>query len=221
MPEAKIAVVISGQGRNLQALIDHCRAGSIEGRIVEVLSNRADAAGLARAAEAGIRTQIVPHQQFATRDAFDSALAAALRHHQPDIVVLAGFMRVLGAAFIDEFHGRLLNIHPSLLPKYPGLKTHERALAAGDAEHGASVHFVTPQVDGGPVAVQGALSVRREDTPQTLAERVMQEVELKIYPQAVAWMARGALRLAGDRVMFEGAPLSKPLSMQNLEPAFR
>ena len=218
---SEIVVLISGQGRNLQALIDHTNAGNIKGRIAAVISNRADAAGLARAAEANVPTQVIPHQQFATRDDFDAALADALRRHQPDIVVLAGFMRVLGARFIEEFHGRLVNIHPSLLPKYAGLKTHERALAAGDAEHGASVHFVTPQVDGGPVAIQGRLSVMRDDTPQSLSERVMQDVELKIYPQAVAWMARGALRLAGERVMFNGAALEAPLSMRDLEAPFK
>lgn len=217
----RIAVLISGGGRNLQALIDHQRAGHIQGDIVAVISNRADAGGLARASEAGIAAEVVPHQQFAVRDDFDRALAGAVRRHRPDIVVLAGFMRVLGGAFIDEFHGRLVNIHPSLLPKYPGLKTHERALASGDAEHGASVHFVTPEVDGGPVAIQGRLSVRGDDTPQTLAERVMRDVELKIYPQAVAWLARGALRLEGGRAVFDGKPLAQPLSMHDLEPAFK
>jgi phosphoribosylglycinamide formyltransferase-1 len=221
LSEARIAVLISGQGRNLQALIDHMNAGHIEGRIEGVVSNRADAAGLARAMEAGIATTVVPHQQFASREDFDRALAGAVGRHQPDIVVLAGFMRVLGDAFIQQFHGKLVNIHPSLLPKYPGLKTHERALAAGDAEHGASVHFVTPEVDGGPVAVQGRLSVLPDDTPQTLAERVMQDVELKIYPQAVAWMALGALRLESGGVRFKGAPIGQPLSMQDLEPPFR
>jgi phosphoribosylglycinamide formyltransferase-1 len=221
LSEARIVVLISGQGRNLQAMIDHAAAGHIKGRIAGVISNRAEAGGLARATETGIATQVIPHQQFASRDDFDRALADAVRRHQPDIVVLAGFMRVLGRAFIDEFHGALVNIHPSLLPKYPGLKTHERALAAGDAEHGASVHFVTPEVDGGPVAIQGGFRLTAHDTAQTLAERVMQEVEVKIYPQAIAWLARGALRLADGRVLFEGAPLAKPLSMRDLEPAFR
>jgi len=221
LSDARIAVLISGGGRNLQALIDHQRAGHIEGDLVGVISNRADAGGLSRATAAAIPTEVIPHQQFAVREGFDRALADALRRHRPDIVVLAGFMRVLGAAFIEEFHGRLVNIHPSLLPKYPGLKTHERALAAGDAEHGASVHFVTPEVDGGPVVIQGRLSLRSDDTPQTLAERVMRDIEAKIYPQAVAWMARGALRLEGGRVSFDGKPLAQPLSMHDLEPAFQ
>jgi phosphoribosylglycinamide formyltransferase-1 len=221
LSEPRIVVLISGGGRNLQALIDHTRAGHIQGRIAGVISNRADAGGLARAAEAGIPAQVIPHTQFAAREDFDRALADAVRAQRPDIVVLAGFMRVLGPAFIGEFHGRLLNIHPSLLPKHPGLKTHERALAAGDAQHGASVHFVTPEVDGGPVIVQGRFGVLAGDTAQTLADRVMREVEVKIYPQAVAWMARGALRLIDGRVAFNGKPLAKPLSMQDLETPFR
>ena len=216
-----IVVLISGQGRNLQALIDHAKAGNIRGCVVAVMSNRADAAGLSRAKEAGVPSQVLAHTQFATRDAFDAALADAIEQHRPDIVALAGFMRVLGGAFIERFHGKLLNIHPSLLPKYPGLKTHERALEARDPEHGASVHFVTPQVDGGPVAVQGRLRVQGDDTPQALAERVMQEIELKIYPQAVAWMASDDLRLDRERVIFRGAALESPLTLQDVEPVFR
>ncbi len=221
MPEKKVVVVISGQGRNLQALLKHCAAGDIPGRVAAVISNRPQAAGLARAQEAGVPRQVIDHTQFASREDFDQALASAIQEHRPDVVALAGFMRVLGAGFIAPFHGRLLNIHPSLLPKYAGLKTHERALAAGDREHGASVHFVTPEVDGGPVAIQGRLSVGGEDTAETLAKRVMRDIELKIYPQAVAWLARGDLRMDGGRLMFKGAPLRAPLSLDDLEPAFR
>jgi phosphoribosylglycinamide formyltransferase-1 len=221
LPDARIVVVISGQGRNLQALIEHCAAGNIRGRIVSVISNRADAGGLQRAQSAGIPTQVVPHAAFATREAFDAALAEAIDAHRPDVVVLAGFMRVLGAAFIARFHGRLVNIHPSLLPRHPGLKTHERALAAGDREHGATVHFVTPEVDGGPIAIQGRFSVRSEDTAQTLAERVMLEVEVRIYPQAVAWLASGDLRLGANGVIFRGEALTAPLSLEELDPEFR
>jgi phosphoribosylglycinamide formyltransferase 1 len=221
LPEARIVVVISGQGRNLQALLDHCAAGNIAGRVSAVVSNKADAAGLVRAKEMRVPTAVVEHTRFASREDFDRALAAGIARHQPDIVALAGFMRVLGAEFIGQFHGRLLNIHPSLLPKYPGLKTHDRALANGDREHGASVHFVTPEVDGGPVAIQGRLSVERQDTAQALAERVMQDIEQKIYPQAVAWLARGDLELAGSQVKFKGAALRSPLTLEDLEPAFR
>lgn len=221
MSAADIVVLISGQGRNLQALMDHCAAGRIPARIAAVISNRADAPGLARAADAGIAAAAIAHQDFSSRAEFDRALAAAVARHRPGIVALAGFMRVLGTEFIDAFPGRLLNIHPSLLPKYPGLKTHERALAAGDAEHGASVHFVTAEIDGGPVAVQGRLSIAREDTAASLAERVMRQIELKIYPQAVAWMARGELRLLDGRPIFRGAALARPLSMDDLEREFR
>jgi len=216
-----LVVVISGGGRNLQALLDHCAAGHIAARVAAVISNRADAGGLQRAAAAGVPSKVIDHTRFASRDDFDSALAAEIAAHDPDVIALAGFMRVLGAGFIRQFHGRLLNIHPSLLPKYPGLKTHERALASGDREHGASVHFVTPQVDGGPVAIQGRLSVRSEDSAQALAERVMQEVEVKIYPQAVAWMASDDLRLGPAGVIFKGAPLREPLSLQDVDPVFR
>lgn len=221
MPDQKIVVVISGQGRNLQALLDHCRARNIPGRVAAVVSNRADAAGLRRAAEAGIPSAVVDHTRFASREDFDRALAAEIGACRPDVVALAGFMRVLGGAFIEQFRGRLLNIHPSLLPKYPGLKTHERVLAGKDREHGASVHFVTPEVDGGPVAIQGRFSVGGEDTPQGLAERVMQDIELKIYPQAVAWLARGDLKLDAGRVTFKGRALAAPLTLEDLEPPFR
>lgn len=220
VPKSRIVVLISGQGRNLQALLDHCAAGHIPGQIAAVISNRADAPGLIRAQEREVPAVVIPHTEFRSRTEFDAALADAVAHQRPDIVVMAGFMRVLGDDFVRRFRGRSLNIHPSLLPKYPGLKTHERALAAGDAEHGASVHFVTGQLDGGPVAIQGRLSVRAQDTAQTLAERVMQEIELKIYPQAVAWMARGDLRLDGARVMFKERALSAPLTMDDLEPEF-
>jgi phosphoribosylglycinamide formyltransferase 1 len=221
LPDARIVVVISGQGRNLQALIEHCARGNIRGRIVAVISNRPDAGGLQRAQSAGIPTQVIPHANFATREAFDAALAEAIDAHRPDVVVLAGFMRVLGAAFIARFHGRLVNIHPSLLPRHPGLKKHERALAARDREHGASVHFVTPEVDGGPIAIQGRFSVRSEDTAQTLAERVMLEVEVRIFPQAVAWLVSGDLRLGANGVIFRGRALTAPLSLEDLDPEFR
>jgi len=217
----RIVVLISGHGRNLQALLDHCTSGHIPARIVGVISNRSDAPGLARAHAAGVGTQVISHGDFASRDLFDGALANAIEQHQPEIVALAGFMRVLGADFIRRFRGRLLNIHPSLLPKYPGLRTHDKVLAAGDREHGASVHFVTEQVDGGPVVVQGRLRVAPQDTAEHLADRVMREIELQIYPQAVAWMARGELRLDDGMVNFRGRPLGNALTLADLEPEFR
>jgi len=217
----RLAVLISGQGRNLQALLDASAAENLPARIVCVVSNRSAVGGLERAREAGVATEVVSHADYLDRERFDRALAAALERHQPDIVALAGFMRVLGNEFIRRFHGRMVNIHPSLLPKHRGLHTHRRVLEGGDAEHGGSVHFVTEELDGGPVAIQGRFSVRPQDTEQTLADRVMREVEVKIYPQALAWMARGELRLERGSVMFRGKRLAAPLSLDDLEPEFR
>lgn len=218
---ASIVVLISGQGRNLQALIEAAASGKIPGRIASVISNRAGAAGLERARAAGIPAISLPHGDFPGRDAFDAALMQQVEKFQPDLVVLAGFMRILTGAFIARYRGRLVNIHPSLLPKYPGLKTHDAALAAGDAQHGATVHYVTEQLDGGPCIIQGGLNVRPQDDAQTLAERVMDEIELKIYPQAVAWLARGDVRLEQGRVLLRGQPLPAPLTLADLEPGFR
>lgn len=216
-----IVVLISGQGRNLQALIAAQQAGRINGRIAAVVSNKAEASGLAYARDAGILTEIVPHIDYSDRSVFDAALAAAIERHHPDIVVMAGFMRVVGDDFTRRFRGRMLNIHPSLLPKYPGLKTHQRALDAGDAEHGATVHFVTEELDGGAPVIQGRLSVDPQDTVQTLGERVMRDIELKIYPQVVAWMARGELKLENEQVWFRGQRRGSPLSLDDLDAEFR
>jgi phosphoribosylglycinamide formyltransferase-1 len=217
----RLVVLISGQGRNLQAILDAVAAGTLPAAVAGVVSNRADAPGLERARRAGVPALAVPHADFADRAAFDSALLAQVEALRPDIVAMAGFMRVLGDPVIARLRGRLLNIHPSLLPKYPGLRTHRRVLDAGDAEHGASVHFVTEQLDGGPVAIQGRFSVRAQDNESILADRVMQEVELKIYPQALAWIARGELSLAAGAVQFRGRPLAAPLTLADLEPEFR
>ena len=221
MSEYRVAVLISGGGRNLQAILDAIRDGRIPATAAGVISNRADAGGLGRARGGGVPTQVIPHTDFAQRADFDAALAKALDALKPDAVALAGFMRVLGDDFIHRFAGRLVNIHPSLLPKYTGLHTHRRVLAAGEPEHGGSVHFVTEELDGGPVAIQGRFSVQPQDNEQTLAERVMRDVELKIYPQALAWMARGELKLAGGRVHFRGRALDAPLGLADLEAAFR
>ena len=185
-----IAVLISGQGRNLQALIEACADGRIAARIAVVISNRADAGGLERARQTGLRTAVIPHGDYVTREAFDAALIKELDTHAPDFVVLAGFMRVLTPDFVQRYTGRLLNIHPSLLPRHPGLRTHQKVIASGDRSHGATVHFVTADLDGGPAIIQGEFMVMPQDTEQSLAQRVMQDVELKIYPQAVIWMAR-------------------------------
>jgi len=216
-----LVVLISGQGRNLQALIEHCAAGAIPARIAAVVSNRADAFGLERARRAGIATEVVPHGDYPSREAFDAALAATIDRHAPDLLAMAGFMRILTPGFTRRYLGRALNIHPSLLPKHPGLKTHAAALAAGDTEHGASVHFVTEALDGGPLVLQGAFKLGPEDAADTLAERVMNEVELKIYPQALAWLARGELSLHADRAWLRGRPLLMPATLDDLEESFR
>ncbi len=217
----RLAVLISGRGRNLQALLEALRDGRIAATAAIVISNHEDAGGLAHARDAGVATEVVSHRAFADRTAFDAELARVLRYSRPDIVALAGFMRVLGDAFVREFEGRMLNIHPSLLPKHPGLHTHKRALAAGDREHGATVHFVTSQLDGGPRVIQGRFSVNPEDDAEHLARRTLEEVELKIYPQAVAWMARGELELRDGCAWLHGSRLDEPCGLNDLEAGFR
>ena len=221
MSLARLAVLISGQGRNLQAILDAVTARKLPATVAGVVSNRADAAGLERARAASVPAIVVPHVQYADRAAFDAALLAALEGLQPDIVAMAGFMRVLGDGVTRALKGRMVNIHPSLLPKYRGLHTHRRALEAGDMEHGASVHYVTEELDGGPVVIQGQFRVRPQDNESILAERVMQEIELKIFPQALAWMARGELRYEAGAVKFRGRPLGAPLTLADLEPEFQ
>ncbi|TAM11227.1 MAG: phosphoribosylglycinamide formyltransferase [Nevskiaceae bacterium] len=221
MKRARLAVLVSGRGRNLRALQAACAVGHIAADPVLVVSNDATAPALEFARQCGIPALALEHTAYASRPAFDAALATALRAVQPDIVALAGFMRVLGAAFVTEFEGRLLNIHPSLLPKYPGLHTHRRALTAGDHEHGATVHFVTAELDGGPRILQGVVAVKPDDDEDRLAARVLEDVELKIYPQVVAWMARGELRCLAGQAMFRGAPLAAPLGLDALEETFR
>jgi len=217
---ARLCVLVSGRGRNLQALQAACADGRIQGRIVRVVSNRPDAAGLQFAQEQGIECAVVDHRSYPSRAAFDAALGASVAASEPDWVALAGFMRVLGGEFVGQFSGRMLNIHPSLLPHHRGLHTHRAALAAGDRQHGASVHFVTDELDGGPVIVQGACSVHPEDTESTLAERVMSEVELRIYPQAVAWACASRLACRDGSVCFDGVRRTAPLDMTALEEGF-
>ena len=201
-PQCKVVVLISGSGSNLQALIDNIASGDNPAQISAVISNRADAYGLQRAQAAGIATQVLDHKQFDGREAFDAALAAAIDAHQPQLVVLAGFMRILSAGFVRHYQGRLLNIHPSLLPKYKGLHTHQRALDAGDTEHGCSVHFVSEELDGGPLVVQAVVPVQSDDSPTSLAQRV-HEQEHVIYPLAVRWFAEGRLQLAAQGAMLD------------------
>ncbi|MCX4028697.1 phosphoribosylglycinamide formyltransferase [Endozoicomonas sp. SM1973] len=199
-----VVVVISGSGSNLQALID--QAAAININITGVISNIASAYGLTRAAQANIPTQVVDHTQFSDRTTFDTALMAAIDSYQPDLVVLAGFMRILTPTFTKHYTGRMLNIHPSLLPKYRGLHTHKRALEAGDKEHGATVHFVTEELDGGPNVIQAIVPVAGSDTEASLMEKVQQK-EHKIYPQAVAWFAEGNLKMEHNKAFLLGEML--------------
>jgi phosphoribosylglycinamide formyltransferase-1 len=214
----RLAVLISGSGSNLQALIDAQRAGTLAADIGVVISNRADAYGLTRAARAGIATRVLSHGDFASRSAYDQALAVLLREYEPGLVVLAGFMRILTPAFVAGFRGRMLNIHPSLLPKYPGLHTHQRALDAGDTEHGATVHFVTEELDGGPAIVQARVRVLPGDDAERLAARVLEQ-EHRIYPLAVRWFAQGRLRLdEAGRAVLDHQPLHQALDLAKVEP---
>lgn len=201
-----VVVLISGRGSNLQAIIDGQRAGVLPIDLRAVISNEPEATGLARAQAAGLATHVVDHRAYPTRVAFEAALSQTIDAHAPTLVVLAGFMRLLGPAFIDRYAGRLLNIHPSLLPAFPGLRTHERALAAGAGVHGATVHFVTRETDAGPIVIQASVPVRRDDTAAALAERVLRQ-EHRIYPLAIRWFAEGRLRLTGDTVLLNGVPL--------------
>jgi phosphoribosylglycinamide formyltransferase-1 len=210
-----VVVLISGGGTNLQALID-AAAADLPVELRAVISNRPDAYGLERARRAGIPTRVVDHRAYPSRDDFDRELAAQIDSFQPELVVLAGFMRILTPGFVQHYRGRLLNIHPSLLPKFQGLHTHARALEAGEREHGASIHFVTEELDGGPVIVQARVPVLPDDDPDTLAARVLQREHL-LYPLAVRWFAEGRLRLNGGRVWLDGAPLAQPLDLDAQE----
>lgn len=193
-PPQRIVILISGRGSNMRSIVEACAAERWAAQVVAVISNRADAAGLEYAAQRGIATAVVDHQAFATRDAFDAALMQAIDAHAPDLVTLAGFMRILGVGFVRHYEGRLLNIHPSLLPAFPGLHTHRRALEAGCKLAGASVHFVTAELDHGPIVMQAVVPVLPGDDEAALAARVL-EREHVIYPRAVRWFVEGRLRI--------------------------
>jgi phosphoribosylglycinamide formyltransferase-1 len=196
----RYVILISGRGSNMQALLD----AGLPGECAAVISSRAEAPGLALAEATGAATAVVDHKAFFSgREAFDAALAAEIDRHQPDLVVLAGFMRVLGDGFVRRYEGRLLNIHPSLLPLFPGLCTHRSALAAGVRVHGCTVHFVTPSLDSGPIVIQAAVPVLAGDTEAVLADRVLAQ-EHVIYPRAVRWFLAGRLRLEDGRVALAG-----------------
>ncbi len=194
-----IVILISGRGSNMEAIVRAAQSEQWPARIAAVISNRADASGLEFAAQRGIPTAVIPSRDYATRAQFDSALREKIDTFAPDLVVLAGFMRILTAPFVEHYHGRMLNIHPSLLPSFPGLATHRQALVAGVKLHGATVHFVTPDLDHGPIVAQVAVPVQEEDSEEALAERVLEQ-EHVIYPRAVRWFIDGRLRLDGARV---------------------
>jgi phosphoribosylglycinamide formyltransferase-1 len=196
----KIVILISGRGSNMEAVVRACKREGWPAEVRAVVSNRPDAAGLGFAAANGIATAVIDHCDFAERAAFDAALAATIDAHAPDLVVLAGFMRVLTDDFVHHYAGRMLNVHPSLLPCFPGLKTHQQALDAGVRVHGASVHFVTPTLDHGPIVAQGAVPVIAGDDAAALATRVL-AVEHIIYPRAVRWFVEGRLAIDGERVV--------------------
>ena len=215
MARLRIAVLLSGRGSNMLAIDDACRAGRLDADVVWVCSDRADAAGLAAAASRGLPATALPLTQFPDRAAQEAALQAALIAAAPDCIALAGYMRILSAAFVGQFVGRMLNIHPSLLPKYKGLHTHRRALEAGDAWHGASVHFVTPELDGGPVILQARVPVRPGDDEKRLSARV-QTCEHMIYPRVLQWIAAGRL-VYRNGPMLDGIALDTPILEDFLE----
>lgn len=194
-----LVILISGRGSNMEAIVRACASEGWPARVAAVIANRPDAAGLAFAASQGIATVVVDHRQFSDRETFDAALAREIDSFEPDLVVLAGFMRVLTTGFVDRYAERMLNVHPSLLPSFPGLKTHQQALDAGVRLHGASVHFVTSQLDHGPIVVQSAVPVLAGDDAATLSARVL-ETEHVIYPRAVRWFVEGRIALDGLRV---------------------
>jgi phosphoribosylglycinamide formyltransferase-1 len=205
-----VVVLISGSGSNLQAIIDGA-AADLPVEIRAVISNKSDAYGLERARTAGIETRVLDHREYEDRESYDSALGDLVEEFEPGLVILAGFMRILTPEFVQRFRGRMFNIHPSLLPKFRGLHTHERAIEAGEKEHGASVHFVTEELDGGPLILQVMVPVEADDTPDSLAARVLTQEHI-IYPTAVRWFAQGRLDIDDNRVIKDGTPLDGPVS---------
>ena len=205
---SKIVVLISGSGTNLQAIIDATQNGQINGEICAVISNRPDVFGLTRAEQAGIKSIVLDHKLFDTREAYDAALMQKIDGFNPDLVVLAGFMRILTPGLVQNYLGKMLNIHPSLLPKYQGLNTHQRAIDAKDKEHGVSVHFVTEELDGGPVVLQAKVDILPNDTAQELAQRVHKQ-EHVIYPLVVQWFCEQRLTMDNDNAVLDGQLLPK------------
>ncbi len=214
MSRPSAAVLISGSGTNLQAIIDEVASGQLDLDISVVLSNQPHAAGLERAKKAGISTECIRHQDYPERVLFDAALVDTLDRYQPDLIILAGFMRILTGTFVNHFSGRILNIHPSLLPRFPGLETHQRALDAGAKWHGSTVHFVTEELDGGPALIQGRVPVMPDDSAAELATRVL-AVEHKIYPEAARLFAAGRIEYRDGSAWLDGERLDEPVQFSD------
>lgn len=207
-PPLPLVVLISGSGSNLQAIMDACAKGEINAEVRAVISNRPDAYGLERARAAGITTHLLDHRNFEGRRSFETELERLIDSYNPGLVVLAGFMRILTPEFVNRYLGRLINIHPSLLPNFQGLNTHQRAIDAGAREHGVSVHFVTPELDGGPVILRAVVPVQQGDDAESLAQRVLTQEHL-IYPQAIGWFAAGRLRLGAGGALLDNQPVKQ------------
>lgn len=203
-----LVVLISGNGSNLQSIIDAIENGSINATLAGVISNNPDAFGLVRAQKHGIPICVLPHRDYANREQYDAALLAKTQAFHPDLIILAGFMRILTPVFVSPLQGKIINIHPSLLPKYPGLHTHAQVLHNQDQEHGVTIHFVTPELDAGPIICQTRLKVDAKDTEETLKQRIHQ-LEHMAYPQVVQWFAKKSLRLENNHVFLNGLPLEK------------
>lgn len=212
-PLLPVVVLISGRGSNLQAIIEAAARGECPIEIRAVISNRPDAAGLQHAALSGIRTLVIDHACYSSRESFDLALMTTIDTFEPALVVLAGFMRILTPDFVRHYHGRMLNIHPSLLPDFPGLKTHARALEAGCKEHGATVHFVTEETDGGPAVAQVRMPIQDNDDVASLAARVLTG-EHRLYPLVIRWFAEGRLSLDNSHVLYDGKALQSPRQLE-------
>lgn len=216
MSKTRIAVLISGRGSNLSAILAAAAAPDYPAAVVAVIANKADASGLQLARAAGIATEVVPSQGITDRDVYDRGLQAVIDRFQPDLIVLAGFMRILTAEFVQHYTGRMINIHPSLLPAFTGMHTHQRAIEAGVRLHGCTVHFVTPVLDHGPIIAQAAVPVLGHDDAGSLAKRVLVQ-EHRLYPMVVRWFAEGRLQLDGQRVLLNGeSPVTDALLMPSL-----
>ncbi len=210
MKQLNLVVLISGSGSNLQAIIDAIDNGNLNARILAVISNRPDAYGLTRAEQHHIPAIIIDHRQFASRQEFDRRLQYIIDKLQPDVLVLAGYMRILSNEFIDHFAPHILNVHPSLLPKYQGLNTHQRALDNQDDEHGVSIHVVTPELDSGPVILQGRFAIEAADDSSSLQQKA-HRLEHRMYPQVLQWISEQRLQLSSLQPLFDGKPLDLPL----------